>query len=118
MLYCFTFKVIGKSHFLQFKPESLNGRIPDHFAYKLILQICYANRSYGNFKIINLMKYIADFHTHSRFSMATSKNSNLSGLFAWARVKGINVVGTGDFTHPEWFFHLKEKPYSYGTRVV
>ncbi len=54
------------------------------------------------------MKYIADFHTHSYFSRATSKNSNLPGLFAWARVKGINVIGTGDFTHPDWLLCLKE----------
>jgi len=54
------------------------------------------------------MKYIADLHIHSLFSRATSKQSTLSGLFAWARVKGINIVGTGDFTHPGWFRHLKE----------
>lgn len=54
------------------------------------------------------MKYIADLHIHSPFSRATSKNSNLPGLYAWAKVKGINVVGTGDFTHPGWFAMLKE----------
>ncbi len=55
------------------------------------------------------MKYIADLHIHSLFSRATSKASNLSGLFAWARIKGIQVVGTGDFTHPGWFAQLKEQ---------
>ena len=54
------------------------------------------------------MKYIADLHVHSQFSRATSKTSNLPGLFSWARVKGVNLVGTGDFTHPEWFAILKE----------
>ncbi len=54
------------------------------------------------------MKYIADLHIHSPYSRATSKNSNLQGLHAWARIKGINVVGTGDFTHPGWFRQLKE----------
>ena len=54
------------------------------------------------------MKYIADLHIHSPFSRATSKNSNLTGLYAWAKVKGINIVGTGDFTHPGWFAMLKE----------
>ena len=54
------------------------------------------------------MRYIADLHIHSPFSRATSKASNLAGLFAWAQVKGINVVGTGDFTHPGWFKQLKE----------
>lgn len=55
------------------------------------------------------MQYLADFHIHSPYSRATSKNSTLAGLFAWARVKGINLIGTGDFTHPGWFSHLKER---------
>ncbi len=54
------------------------------------------------------MKYIADLHIHSPYSRATSKKSDLNGLFAWAGVKGIQVVGTGDFTHPAWFAELRE----------
>ncbi len=54
------------------------------------------------------MTYIADLHIHSHFSRATSKASNLHGLAAWAGVKGIQVVGTGDFTHPGWFAQLSE----------
>ncbi|RMF90873.1 MAG: DNA helicase II [Nitrospinota bacterium] len=54
------------------------------------------------------MQYIADLHLHSPFSRATSKKGDLAGLFAWARMKGIHVVGTGDFTHPQWLAHLKE----------
>ncbi|MGD9948716.1 MAG: UvrD-helicase domain-containing protein [Desulfobulbus sp.] len=54
------------------------------------------------------MRFIADLHIHSHFSRATSKASNLFGLAAWAAVKGIGVVGTGDFTHPAWFAHLHE----------
>ena len=52
--------------------------------------------------------YIADLHIHSLYSRATSKASNLHGLAAWAAIKGIDVVGTGDFTHPAWFAHLSE----------
>ncbi|MFP7755648.1 UvrD-helicase domain-containing protein [Thermodesulfobacteriota bacterium B35] len=52
------------------------------------------------------MQYIADLHIHSRYSRATSKASHLHGLAAWAAVKGIQVVGTGDFTHPAWFDHI------------
>ena len=52
------------------------------------------------------MPYIADLHTHSHYSRATSKASNLRGLAAWAAVKGIDVVATGDFTHPAWFAQL------------
>ncbi|MCI5162310.1 MAG: DNA helicase UvrD, partial [Candidatus Electrothrix sp. AX5] len=54
------------------------------------------------------MPYIADLHIHSLYSRATSKASNLHGLAAWAAIKGIDVVATGDFTHPGWFAHLAE----------
>lgn len=55
------------------------------------------------------MEYIADLHIHSPFSRATSPESNLYGLAAWARIKGIQIVGTGDFTHPGWLRRLKEE---------
>lgn len=55
------------------------------------------------------MFYIADLHLHSHYSRATSKNLNLESLYQWARLKGINVIGTGDFTHPQWFAELREK---------
>ncbi len=55
------------------------------------------------------MRYLADLHIHSLFSRATSKASHLRGLAAWAAVKGIDVVATGDFTHPAWFAHLHEE---------
>jgi len=54
------------------------------------------------------MDYIADLHVHSPFSRATSRECDPAGLFAWARLKGIQVVGTGDFTHPGWLARLKE----------
>ncbi len=55
------------------------------------------------------MDYIADLHTHSPYSRATSPEGTLSGLAGWARVKGIHVIGTGDFTHPGWFRCLREE---------
>ena len=55
------------------------------------------------------MKIIGDFHIHSKYSRATSKDMDLESLDKWAKIKGINVLGTGDFTHPEWFNGLKEK---------
>jgi len=55
------------------------------------------------------MKFIADFHLHSHFSIATSKNLIPEYLDYWARLKGIRVIGTGDFTHPGWLKELKEK---------
>ncbi|MBC8317958.1 MAG: DNA helicase UvrD [Desulfobulbaceae bacterium] len=54
------------------------------------------------------MEFIADLHVHSAYSRATSKASNLAGLYAWAMVKGIHLIGTGDFTHPGWFQQLRE----------
>ncbi len=55
------------------------------------------------------MKFAADFHIHSKYSRATSPSMDLESLDKWARIKGIKVLGTGDFTHPEWFKELKEK---------
>ncbi|HSD12143.1 MAG TPA: endonuclease Q family protein [Patescibacteria group bacterium] len=48
------------------------------------------------------MRYIVDLHIHSRYSRACSKNLTLPNLAAWARAKGIDVLGTSDFTHPAW----------------
>jgi len=55
------------------------------------------------------MKFIADFHIHSHRSVATSGNAVPEYLAYWANLKGITVVGTGDFTHPGWVAELKEK---------
>ncbi len=55
------------------------------------------------------MKFIGDFHIHSHYSRATSKNLTPEYLEYWAKLKGIKVVGTGDFTHPGWTKELKEK---------
>ncbi len=50
----------------------------------------------------------ADLHIHSRFSRACSKSLNIENLEKWARIKGIGLLGTGDFTHPEWLQELKD----------
>ena len=55
------------------------------------------------------MKFFGDFHIHSHFSMATSKLLNPEYLDYWAKIKGIKVIGTGDFSHPGWLKELKEK---------
>ena len=55
------------------------------------------------------MKIFADFHIHSKYSRATSQSMDLEHIFESAQRKGINVVGTGDFTHPEWLKELKNK---------
>ncbi|MBN1339473.1 MAG: UvrD-helicase domain-containing protein [Bacteroidales bacterium] len=55
------------------------------------------------------MRFIADFHIHSHFSLATSKQLTPEHLDFWAKLKGISVVGTGDFTHPGWLEELQKK---------
>jgi uncharacterized protein (TIGR00375 family) len=55
------------------------------------------------------MTFIADFHIHSKYSRATSRECVPETLALWARRKGLHVVGTGDFTHPAWRAELKEK---------
>ncbi len=52
--------------------------------------------------------YFADFHVHSKYSIATAKDSNLIELARWACMKGLKVVATGDFTHPKWSEEIKE----------
>lgn len=50
----------------------------------------------------------ADLHIHSRFSRATSSRLTIPHLAAWAGVKGIDVLATGDFTHPVWRQELRD----------
>ncbi len=52
---------------------------------------------------------IADLHIHSKYSRATSKEGDPEHLDLWARKKGIQLLGTGDFTHPAWRAELTEK---------
>lgn len=54
------------------------------------------------------MAFIADFHIHSKYSRATAKDMDIPHLDRMARIKGIDLVGTGDFTHPLWLNELKE----------
>jgi uncharacterized protein (TIGR00375 family) len=55
-----------------------------------------------------MAKFVADFHIHSRYSRACSKDLSLDELAKWAKIKGIGVLGTGDFTHPLWLQELKD----------
>lgn len=53
------------------------------------------------------MELITDLHIHSHYSRATSKEMNLRGLYRWGKIKGINIIGTGDFTHPQYFREIQ-----------
>lgn len=55
------------------------------------------------------MRIVADLHIHSKYARATSPRSDLETLAAFAAMKGVNVLGTGDFTHPAWFKELSQK---------
>ena len=61
------------------------------------------------------MRVIADLHIHSRFSRATSPRLTLPHLDRWAQIKGINLVGSGDCTHPAWLSELREQLDEGGT---
>ncbi|MDQ5931660.1 MAG: helicase UvrD, partial [Patescibacteria group bacterium] len=52
---------------------------------------------------------IADFHIHSKYSRACSKNLTLPAIAAACETKGIDLVATSDFTHPAWMKHIDEE---------
>ncbi len=55
------------------------------------------------------MTFIADLHIHSKYSRATAKNLDLENLYRLAQIKGLSVVGTGDFTFPAWMDEIESK---------
>ena len=61
------------------------------------------------------MRYIADLHIHSYYSRATSKLLNLEHINKWGQLKGLQVIATGDITHPKWLDEMQEKLVSVET---
>ncbi|MDD5155205.1 MAG: endonuclease Q family protein [Candidatus Omnitrophica bacterium] len=55
------------------------------------------------------MEFIADFHVHSKYSRATSRDMDVHNIAQWAKLKGITLMGSGDFTHHLWLEELKYK---------
>jgi len=55
------------------------------------------------------LRVIADFHIHSRYSRATSKIMTVEEIARSAKIKGLGIIGTGDFTNPKWLKELGEK---------
>jgi uncharacterized protein (TIGR00375 family) len=55
------------------------------------------------------MAYVADLHLHSPYAYATSNALTLENLAEWAKLKGIDLLACGDFTHPIWFEELRQK---------
>ena len=52
--------------------------------------------------------FLGDLHLHSKFSRACSKDLDFENLSKWAKIKGIDFLGTGDFSHPVWFEEIKK----------
>jgi len=63
------------------------------------------------------MEFIADFHIHSKYSRATSRDMDIDHIAQWARLKGITLMGTGDFTHHLWLEELKNKLEDLGNGI-
>jgi uncharacterized protein (TIGR00375 family) len=55
------------------------------------------------------LRIIADFHLHSAFSRATSRDMHLPEIARWGRLKGLSLLGTGDFTHPAYFQEIRSQ---------
>lgn len=71
-------------------------------------------------KVFGLFKmgvYISDLHIHSRHSRATSASLDLKNLEKYAKVKGVNLLGTGDFTHPKWISEIKSELADNGSGI-
>ncbi|MBI4135286.1 DNA helicase UvrD [Candidatus Uhrbacteria bacterium] len=56
-----------------------------------------------------MSKFVADLHVHSKYARACSPALTLENIDAWCRIKGVDIVSTGDFTHPKWFAEIKTK---------
>ncbi len=54
-----------------------------------------------------MLKQILDLHIHSKYSRACSKSLDLPHIAQTCLTRGVDIVVTGDFTHPQWFKHLK-----------
>ncbi len=63
------------------------------------------------------MKIFADLHIHSKYSRACSTSMDIEHIAKYSKIKGLNLVGTGDFTHPVWIKELKEKLVNLGNGI-
>ena len=55
------------------------------------------------------MQQILDLHIHSKYSRSCSTQLTLENIDAACRIKGVDIIATGDFTFPEWFADIKNK---------
>ncbi|MBW2991290.1 endonuclease Q family protein [Candidatus Woesearchaeota archaeon] len=64
------------------------------------------------------MRIISDLHLHSRYSRACSAQLNIQNLEKWAKTKGLGLLGTSDFCHPEWIKELKKELKEDGSGIL
>src|SRR3989338_2824524 len=55
-----------------------------------------------------MLERILDLHIHSKYSRACSSDLELPNIARACEIRGIDIVATGDFTHPLWFKHIQE----------
>ena len=55
------------------------------------------------------MKQVLDLHIHSRYSRACSPRLTLANIENTCRIKGVDIIATGDFTYPAWFESIKQE---------
>ncbi len=63
------------------------------------------------------MKILADLHIHSKYSRAVSQEMALPQIAQWAKKKGIDLIATGDWTHPLWLREIKANLEEVGSGV-
>ena len=68
-------------------------------------------------KVNDFMELISDFHTHSKYAGACSENLTLENISESCKTKGINLISTGDFTHPLWLKEIKDKLVDNGNGI-
>ena len=54
------------------------------------------------------MEKVLDLHIHSKYSRACSHKINFFNIEETCRIKGVDIIASGDFTYPEWFKLIKE----------
>ncbi|MBS3110368.1 DNA helicase UvrD [Candidatus Woesearchaeota archaeon] len=64
------------------------------------------------------MRVIADLHIHSPYARATSKDISVKNLERYARIKGVGLMGTGDFTHPKWLAEFRAQLKEDGSGIL
>ncbi len=55
------------------------------------------------------MDFVADLHLHSKYSRAVSKDMTLPVMAEYAGKKGLEILSTGDWTHPLWLREIKSQ---------